>query len=101
MLFMTFYAFLIISVHKILNFGHFSQKHYRHTDGPADGQTDTPSYRDARTHLKSLHDCWEQSIRSATLMASISLCVTFFTSNTPKKTCKIVTQKAKKKIMNK
>ena len=21
-------------------------------DGPTDGQTDTPSYRDARTHLK-------------------------------------------------
>ena len=50
------YAFLIISVHKILNFGHFPQKHYRHTDGPTDRRTDrrtdTPSYRDARTHLK-------------------------------------------------
>merc|ERR1719402_35593 len=35
---------------------HFSQKHYIHTyrptDGPTDGRTDTPSYRDARTHLK-------------------------------------------------
>ena len=28
------------------------QKHYRQTDGPTDRRTDTPSYRDARTHLK-------------------------------------------------
>ena len=54
MLFMTFYAFLIISVYKILNFGHFSQKHYIHTDGPTDQRTDSPSYRDARTHLISI-----------------------------------------------
>ena len=24
----------------------------RRTDGPTDGRTDTPSYRDARTHVK-------------------------------------------------
>ena len=52
MLSMAYYAFLIISVHKILNFGHFSQKHYRHTDRRTDRRTDTPSYRNARTHLK-------------------------------------------------
>ena len=52
MLFMAFYAFLIISVHKILNFMHFSRKHYIRTDRPTDRRTDTPSYRDARTHLK-------------------------------------------------
>ena len=44
MLFMTFYAFLIISVHKTCNFLHFSQKHYRHTDGRTDRRTD------GRTH---------------------------------------------------
>ena len=53
MLFMTFYAFLISSVHKIRNFMHFSQNYYIHTDRRTDRQTDTPSYRDARTHLKS------------------------------------------------
>ena len=26
----------------------------RRTDGPTDGRTDTPSYRDARTHLKRM-----------------------------------------------
>ena len=26
------------------------------TDGPTNGRTDTPSYRDARTHLKNPHD---------------------------------------------
>ena len=56
MLFMTLYAFLIISVHKTLDFMHFLQKRDRHTDGPTNGRTDgrtgTPSYRDARTHLK-------------------------------------------------
>ena len=44
MLFMTLYAFRIIFVHKILNFMHFSQKHYIHTDGPTDGPTN------GRTH---------------------------------------------------
>ena len=44
MLFFTFHAFLIISVHKILNFMHFSQKHYRRTDGRTDGRTDTRSF---------------------------------------------------------
>ena len=38
-LFMTFYAFLIISVHKTLNFMHFSQKHYIRTDGRTDRRT--------------------------------------------------------------
>ncbi len=64
MLFMALYAFWIISVHEILYFMHFSQKcdiqtdrqTDGRTDGPTDGQmdgrTDTPSYRDARTHLK-------------------------------------------------
>ena len=28
---------------------------YGRTDGPTDGRTDTPSYRDARTHLKTLN----------------------------------------------
>ena len=42
MLFMTFYAFLIISVHNILNFGHFSPKHY----GRTKGRTDNPFYSD-------------------------------------------------------
>ena len=45
---MTFYALLIISVHKILNFMHFSQKRDIHTDGRTNGRTegplDTPSY---------------------------------------------------------
>ena len=35
----TFYAFLIIIVYKVLHFGHFSQKHYRHTDGRTNGRT--------------------------------------------------------------
>ena len=48
MLFMTLYAFRIISVHKTLNFMHFLQER----DIPTDGRTDAPSYRDARTHLK-------------------------------------------------
>ena len=52
MLFMTLYAFRIISVHKTLNFMHFLQKRDIRTDRPTDRRTDTPSYRDARTHLK-------------------------------------------------
>ena len=48
---MTFYAFLIISVHKILNFMRFLQKRDKLTNGRTDRRTDTPSYRDARTHL--------------------------------------------------
>ncbi len=51
---MTLCAFRIISVHKTLNFTHFFQKRDIHTDGRTDGQTDTPSYRDARTHLKKV-----------------------------------------------
>ena len=39
MLFMTYNALLIISV-------------YKKRDRKGDGRTDTPSYRDARTHLK-------------------------------------------------
>ena len=31
-------------------------KHYGPTDGPTDRRTDTRSYRDARTHLKSLRE---------------------------------------------
>ena len=59
MVFMTLYAFRIISVHKTLNFMHFLQKRDIRTDGPTDGRTDrrrtdTPSYRDARTHLKTM-----------------------------------------------
>lgn len=57
MLFMTLYTFLIISLHKILNFMRSSQKrdqkHYARTDRRTGGRTDTPSYRDARTHLKN------------------------------------------------
>ena len=49
---MTLYAFLIISVHKILSFMHFSQKRDIATNGRTDRRTDKPSYRDARTHLK-------------------------------------------------
>ena len=36
-----------------IRFGHFLQKHYERTGGWTDGRTDTASYRDARTHLKS------------------------------------------------
>ena len=50
MLFMILYALRIISLHKTLNFVYFLQKPDIHTDGP----TDIPSYRDARTHLKTL-----------------------------------------------
>ena len=39
MLFMTLYAFRIISVHKTLNFMHFLQKRDIRTDGPTDGHT--------------------------------------------------------------
>ena len=40
MLFMTLHASLIISVHKIRNFMHFSQKRDIHTDERTDGRTD-------------------------------------------------------------
>ena len=61
MLFMTLYALRMISVHETLNFVYFLQKRDipndqrtdGRTDGPTDRQTDPPSYRDARTHLKS------------------------------------------------
>ena len=43
---------------RTMRFCHFLQKHYGRTDGPTDGPTDgrmdTPSYRDARTHLKTI-----------------------------------------------
>ena len=54
MLFMTFYAFLIISVHKILNFMHFSQKHDIPTDGRTDGPTDEVTYRVASHATKNM-----------------------------------------------
>ena len=48
MLFMTLYAYLIISLHKILNFVHFlkkrDQKHYGRMDQPTNGPTE------GRTH---------------------------------------------------
>ena len=34
------------------DFGSFLKKRDQPTDGPMDGRKDTPSYRDARTHLK-------------------------------------------------
>ena len=40
MLFMTLYAFLIISVHKTLNFMHFLQKRDIHMDRRTDGPTE-------------------------------------------------------------
>ena len=49
---MTFYAFLIIYVHKILNFGHFSQKHDQKYYGLTDRRMDIPSYRVAWMRLK-------------------------------------------------
>ena len=48
---MTFNAFLIISVHKILNFGHFLQKRDRQGDGPIDGRTETPAYIEMRGRI--------------------------------------------------
>ena len=52
---MTLYAFLIISANKILNFIRLLQKRDIRTDGPTDRRTDRPSFRDARTYLKSLN----------------------------------------------
>ena len=37
--FMAFFAFLIISVHKILSFMQFSRKHHIPTDQQTDGHT--------------------------------------------------------------
>ena len=46
-------------------FSCFLKKHNGHTDGRTYGRTygrtDIPSYRDARTHLKSLRLCWKIS----------------------------------------
>ena len=42
---------MIISVHKILNFTRFLQKRDIPSDRWADRWRDTPSYREARTHL--------------------------------------------------
>ena len=36
----------------VLHYAIFSDFHERVTGGPTDRRTDTPSYRDARTHLK-------------------------------------------------
>ena len=93
MLFMTFCAFLIISVHKILNFGHFSQKHYgrtdRWTDRRTNGRTDTPSYRDAKTHLKMSDLCrvWEAmhtcAVRAAFINKKRSLAKSKWNAQTP------------------
>ena len=51
MLFMTLYAFRIISVHKTLNFMHFLQKRDIRTDRRNDGRTDRRT--NGRTHLKN------------------------------------------------
>ena len=57
MLFMTLYAYSIISVHKILNYGQIFLKSI--TYGRIDRRMNTPSYTDARTHLRTLlfHHC--------------------------------------------
>ena len=72
MLFLTFYAFLIIYVHRILHFVHFSRKHHiptdRRTNGRTDGPTDTRSYRDSRTHLKSITSVWYIATDGKTLI---------------------------------
>ena len=56
MLFMTLYAFLIISAHKILNFMRFLQKHDIRTDGPTEGHTLLQRCEDAsknHTHART------------------------------------------------
>ena len=52
MLFITLYAFLIISLHKILNFRLFSQKHYIQTDRRTDGHTLLQRCKDASKKIK-------------------------------------------------
>ena len=42
---------------RTMRFHHFLQKRYRRMDR----RTDTPSYRDARTHLKSVFDAFHRS----------------------------------------
>ena len=51
----SFYT-ISISALEILNFGNFSQKRDRKGGAPTDRRTDTPSYRDARTHLKKCNN---------------------------------------------
>ena len=49
----------MIFMKKIVHFWHLNKTGYGPTDGPSnhptDGRTDTPSYRDARTHLQSAY----------------------------------------------